>query len=282
MFCIYCRAKLSDDSNFCQKCGSKVSVDHKKSDEKNNNKEKETINQKDIEMLDLLPDEQEQIIQKQKNQINKKNGVDNNEEKAIIIDTKNSIGGGEAIFKKTYLEYNKKRIFYKDIQGISYQPSSLYFSGIPMQQWYSYVVNTPSEKIVISFNSHFHIGEKTNKEAWLKLVEISQKLIEPYIVSSLIEKIFGRGELVTIGEIEFSQQGYSRIKTKLFGKGDRETIYWTDMTTIPKFISGMVVLWKNENGKVKQFSSIDTTIPNAVIIPELVRACYNRASLMKE
>ena len=93
----------------------------------------------------------------------------------------------------------------------------------------------------------------------------------------MIDQIFDRGEPVTIGEIEFSKLGYSRMKTKFFGKGEKETVYWTDTVYIPKFDSGQVVLWKDKDGESQVFSTIPMSTANAVVIPELVKACVNRA-----
>jgi len=122
-----------------------------------------------------------------------------------------------------------------------------------------------------------HIGKKAKQDVWVKLIGLSEGLIEPHIIKRMIDQIFDREEPVTIGGVEFSKQGYSRTKTKLFGKGEKETVYWTDTIYTPKFDSGMVVLWKDKDGSGHQFTTVAMSTPNAVVIPGLVQACINRA-----
>jgi hypothetical protein len=92
-----------------------------------------------------------------------------------------------------------------------------------------------------------------------------------------VDKIFDRGEPVKIGNVEFSKEGYSKTRTKLFGGKETETVLWTDTIYIPKFDSGQVVLWKDKDGKGVLFEQIAMSVDNAVVLPELVQACVNRA-----
>jgi len=198
-------------------------------------------------------------------------------ENSLAIDVPGTFGGGTVLFKNSYLEYNNKRIFYKDASSISYHAQSQSINFIPVSQSFSFMVASPTETISFSFGTTLHIGKKAKQDVWVKLIGLSEGLIEPHIIKRMIDQIFDREEPVTIGGVEFSKQGYSRTKTKLFGKGEKETVYWTDTIYTPKFDSGMVVLWKDKDGSGHQFTTVAMSTPNAVVIPGLVQACINRA-----
>ena len=197
-------------------------------------------------------------------------------ENSLTIKVPGAFGGGTVLFKNTYLEYNNKRIFYKDAKKISYQARSQSINLIPVSQTFSYMVASENETISFSFGTTLHIGKKAMQEVWGKLIGLSEGLIEPHIIKGLVDQIFDRGEIITIGGVEFSKQGYSRTKAKMFGKGEKETVYWTDTIYIPKFSSGMVVLWKDKDGKGQQFTTVAMSTPNAAVMPALVQACYDR------
>ena len=44
---------------------------------------------------------------------------------------------------------------------------------------------------------------------------------------------------------------------------------------IPKMFQGEVILWEEKEGKSTQFTSVPMSTPNAIIIPDLVQACYD-------
>lgn len=214
-------------------------------------------------------------LQSELEQIQK--NITDDAENSLAIDVPGTFGGGMVLFKNSYLEYNNKRIFYKDASSISYHAQSQSINFIPVSQSFSFMVASPTESISFSFGTTLHIGKKAKQEVWGKLIGLSEGLIEPHIIKRMVDQIFDRDELVTIGGVEFSKQGYSRTKTKLFGKSEKETVYWTDTIYIPKFDSGMVVLWKDKDGSGQQFTNVAMSTPNAVVIPALVQACINRA-----
>ncbi len=197
-------------------------------------------------------------------------------ESSLAIDIPGTFGGGTVVFKNTYLEYNNVRMFYKDALSISYHARNQSINFIPVSQSFSYSVASANERISFSFGTTLYIGKKAKQDVWGKLIGLSEALIEPQIIRKITDQIFDRGEPVTIGGIEFSKLGYSRNKTKLFGKSEKETVYWTDTVYIPKFSAGFVVLWKEKDGKSQQFATVAMSTPNAVIIPALVQACYDR------
>ena len=53
-------------------------------------------------------------------------------------------------------------------------------------------------------------------------------------------------------------------------------VSWNETIFIPKMHQGQVILWKDKNGeRVSSLLSIPMSAPNAVVLPELVQACYD-------
>jgi|AntAceMinimDraft_3_1070362.scaffolds.fasta_scaffold01305_3 hypothetical protein len=215
-----------------------------------------------------LRDELEQI---QKN-------VKDDEENAVVIEIPGTFRSATVVFKITYVEYNKKRIFFKDATSYSFDSTatsrSLY--GIPTGTSYVYNWSVISEKETISVSLTASKDESGAKEDWLKLVSLSAVIIEPFIVKKVVEQIFDRGETVKFGEVEFTKKGYSKMKFRLFKENEKLMVYWSDTIYIPKMHQGQVILWEDKNGESSQFASIPMSTPNAVILPALVQACYDR------
>jgi hypothetical protein len=93
------------------------------------------------------------------------------------------------------------------------------------------------------------------------------------IVKRYIEQIFDRGEPIKIGSVEFAKDGYSYIRTKFFGGKVKEFVPFDDNLYVPKFDSGDVIMFKHADGKSAQFTRISMSTDNAVVIPELIKAC---------
>ena len=87
----------------------------------------------------------------------------------------------------------------------------------------------------------------------------------------MVRRIFVNGEAVLISDIEFTQEGYSR--GKMFG--GREHVSWSDPIFVPQFGAGNVTVWKNKNGKGVSFATVPMSTPNAVVLPDLIKACVN-------
>ena len=196
---------------------------------------------------------------------------DKTEDKLEIVIPK-TFGGGTVVFTNDCIEYGSARIPYKDAVSISYHSINHSINFVPTSQSFSYSVASYSGTISFSFSTALYIGHKAKKDVWIKIIAISQKLIEPVIVKKLVDRIFTRGEVINIGGIEFSKDGYSRSKTF----GGKEAVSWDETIYTPKFSSGNVVLWKEKDGKGRRFASISMANSNATILPELVLECYNR------
>jgi hypothetical protein len=198
-------------------------------------------------------------------------------ENSLAIEISGTFSSSTIVFKTNFVEYNKKRIFYKDVTGISFDStatrSTIY--GIPAGTSYVYRLSIISEKETISLSFSASRDESKEKEDWSKLVNWTIGLIEPLVVKRIVDQIFSRGENVKIGDVEFSKQGYSKMKFKLFGENEKLMVNWSDTIYIPKLHQGTVILWKNKDGKSEEFATITMSTPNAVLLPELVQACYD-------
>lgn len=198
-----------------------------------------------------------------------KKNIAEDEENTLTMEIPGALGGGTVIFKPDHLSYGKQKIFYREAISISYQASSFSLNLIPISQSYSYMVASKNERIQFSFGTTLYIGNKTKKEVWAKLAGISQHVIEPHVVEGLVSRIFTSGETVAVGEVMFSRSGYSRSKFL----GGQDSVAWTDTVYVPTFSEGSVVMWKTKNGKSIAFATLSMSTPNAVVLPELVKAC---------
>lgn len=196
-------------------------------------------------------------------------------ENTLVIDVPGTFGGGTVVFKNNYIEYNNNKIFYKDVESMSFHAVNQSVNFIPISQSFSFMIASANNKISFSIGTTLHIGKKEKQEAWAKVAGISMQLLTPIIVKKLADRIFDRDEAVNIGGIEFTKEGYSR--SKFFG--GKETVLWSEKIFIPKMESGVVALWKDKgDGTGSQFATVEMSVPNAVVLPELVQECYNRAS----
>jgi len=206
-----------------------------------------------------------------------KKNINDDAENSLAIEIPGTFRSATIVFKNSFVDYNNKRIFYKDVSSISFDStattSRVY--GVAVSTSYAYRISIVSEKETISISLSASSEESKAKDNWAKLVGLTSSLIAPLIVKRMIDQIFNRGESVKIGEIEFSKQGYSRMKFRFFKEKEKLIVYWTDTIYIPKFHQGQVILWEDKDGKSQQFTTMPMSTPNAVILPELIQACYD-------
>ena len=138
----------------------------------------------------------------------------------------------------------------------------------------SFMVGSDDHTIDISWGTTLYIGNNKKQDVWQKLAGIGAHVILPQIVKKMVRRIFVNGETVRVGAIEFTREGYSR--GKLFG--GREHVPWTDTIYVPQFGAGNVTVWKNKNGKGVSFATVPMSTPNAVVLPDLIKACVNVAT----
>lgn len=204
----------------------------------------------------------EELTQIQKN-------IDDEAASTLTLDIPGTLGGGKVALTNDCMTYDNRKILYKDATRISYHAVSRSVNFIPVSQTYHYMVASPQETIMFSFGTTLYIGNEQKKEVWARLAGVSKEVIEPHIVQKLVERIFSSGGAVRIGDVEFSRDGYHR--SKMFGGQDE--VSWTDTVYVPTFSSGNVILWKAKNGKSATFATVAMSTPNAVVMPELIKAC---------
>ncbi len=175
-------------------------------------------------------------------------------------------------FKRDSVEYRGTILNYNRINGIFYNTVKITINLIPTSQTFKYCIKGEDGKISINFASFFYIGNQKLQDAYLKMIEFAKIYVEPFIVAKIMKEIFEYGKTVKIGSVELSKNGYS--KKKLFG--GREEVLWTDKIYIPQYYEGRVYTYKVKNDKPKVFASLSMQTLNAVVLPMLVQACYNR------
>lgn len=207
----------------------------------------------------------------------RENVVHGGSENSPAVKVPGLFGGFKVFFNDSYIQHKNKKIFHNAITSISFISRLTSINFLPVSQSFSYKVTSPNETISISFGTSFYIGHKAKQNAYGEIIALSDRFILPHLIKKMTDKIFGLGQAVVIGGVEFSNKGYTRTKFKLFGKGDKEIVYWTDKMYTPIFDKGNVILWKDKNGEGKQFTSVMMSEPNAVIMPALVIECMTRA-----
>lgn len=164
-----------------------------------------------------------------------------------------------AEFMPRFVEYERQKIFYKEVTQLSYNGIKSNYSTT-----YYFTVGTDDSQISISFS---------DLETYKKLIWLSSQLIIPIIVKRYVDNIFEKNGVVTIGDIKFSKKGYTRSKFW----GGTDSVFWKETIYIPQFFGGNIVLYKQIDGKPKSFATIQMATRNAVVLPELLKECINRA-----
>ena len=102
--------------------------------------------------------------------------ISDDTDSSLSIEVPGTFGGGTVVFKNSYLEYNNKKIFYKDVTSVSYHAMNQSFNFIPVSQSFSFMVASDKEKISFSFGTTLHIGKKAKQEVG----EIDRLVGRPY------------------------------------------------------------------------------------------------------
>lgn len=188
-------------------------------------------------------------------------------EENIQLDDENTIiftmGGflrkKELIVKNTFIEYNRKKIYYKDVISVSYYANN---------DEYVILITSFNDKMKITF------GNWNNFD---KIVRRVDSLTEPIIVGRLVKLIFEEDKIVSIGKIDFDKTGYH--SSKLFrGK----SVLWEDDLYPAQISQGWAILYENKNNQCKQFAIIPMKEPNAAVIPAFVDSCFKEYHIRKQ
>lgn len=213
-------------------------------------------------------------------------------DKNISEDVDNSLsleipgyGGGTLVFKNNFLVWAGKKVLYKDVSAMVYHSTrhSTSVYGVNVSTRYSYEVAIVTADDRLKFSLSAGSDESPEKETWVKIVGLLSHLVEPLIIRKYLEQIFDRGKTVRIGYVDFTKKGYSYERSKFFGGKVLESVPWDENIYVPKFESGDVVLFKHDATKDEgvQFTRFSMSNDNAVVVPELVKACAQLAIFNK-
>lgn len=196
-------------------------------------------------------------LESDEDKIGKSIEIDN---KSVVSVVKKGIFSTKsAEFKPRYVDYEGKRIYYEEVNWITYNGIRSNYSTT-----YYFTINAGETSISLSFS---------DLQTWRNVIGLSAQLIIPVIVRRYSDIIFEKNGTVTIGELTFNKKGFSR--SKFFGGID--SVDWKETIYIPVFASGNIYVYKSRDGKQTVFSTMAMTTPNAVILPELLKECVNRA-----
>lgn len=209
------------------------------------------------------------LIEADLNQIRKT--IASIETDAISIDIPFATGAGTIVFRPNHVAYGAKKIFYKDMTRVAYNAMMRSMNLIPYSQSYRFMVASSEQTIDISWGTALYIGNEKKQNVWAQLANMATHLVVPRIVENMTHTIFVAEKSVSIGNLLFTKDGYSR--GKMFGK--RELVPWTEKIYAPSISAGNVMVWMNRNDTRSLFASIPMSTANAVVIPELVTACVD-------
>jgi len=128
--------------------------------------------------------------------------VKKNEKGFLKLDISGTFSGGDLTFYNTFLNYNGTKIFYRDIDWVSYIATSHSINGIPTGTTYKFELTSKDDSISLS----------PGEEEWNQLIGISKQIIEPILIQKIVRKIFEENVTYNIGGIMINKKGYTRDK----------------------------------------------------------------------
>ncbi len=199
----------------------------------------------------------------------KKNAKDD-EKNALVVEIPRFWNNENITFKNNFMEYGRKKMYYHDVQAISYHGVTNTTYGVKTSSKYSFIIVSSNDEITFSFSN--------DENLWGRLINIVEHFIEPLIVQKLAKLIFEKETVINIGDVSFDKEGYHRSKFW----GGVESVFWSDTIYIPLFQQGKVLLLKQKDGGSALFSSISMEVSNAVVLPALLKACVVEYNLRNQ
>ena len=185
------------------------------------------------------------------------------------------IRGKTIEFSDSFVEstgYGGRRIYYRDVIGLSYYSISRYMNFVPMEQSFYIVIKDNNTDIDIKLTGSLYVGHKDNKKIFYEIIYIIEKIIKPFLFLNLLKELSGKGRVV-VGKIELTNDGLSL--DKFFG--GTKCLSLNDYGFC-KIEQGFVYIYKKlplKDESYKLFSSIALREINAVILPEMLEYLKN-------
>lgn len=190
-------------------------------------------------------------------------------DQVTLITIPDSLSHFNLVVKRDFLEFQGRRIRYRDALGVSYQ-----VTRHSTDTAYAFNLRSENEEINIGYSSFFSDGNDEKSELFYQLANLSHMLIEPIMIKKIMHCIFDLDEGFQIGNIMFSSKGFSRIADW----GVPRMIEWADAVYKAHFDSGDVCLFEDSNGNSIIFERVPLSTYNAVFIPTLIEECVLRAA----
>ena len=173
------------------------------------------------------------------------------DEDTLVIDI-GSKRRNRLIVRDTFMEYKKSRIYYEDASSILYYMSE----GRIMFR-------------LASQTDSIRVG--LDEPSWDELVGNVWESAIPPLIANLVRLVFEGKDGMHVGNVRFDRTGYHDSKRP---RSDG-SVLWEDEVYAPQLKGGKFILYADKNGSPEHFASIPVEEPNAIIIPELVKACYD-------
>ena len=170
-------------------------------------------------------------------------------------------------FSHSFVERAERRIYYKDIIGLSYHSVKQSVNFIPMTQSYYFVIQSSNERIDINFSSSV-LNNKKKETLFTQLIYIAENIIKPHLFLNLLNQLKNETN-ISIGSITITTDG---LYKKRFLR-DPEFLPLQDYE-LCKIEEGRMTVYRKDYEKedyYRQFCSIPLSEMNAVILPEIAQ-----------
>lgn len=182
--------------------------------------------------------------------------IERDDDNAFVLET-GLIRKKTLVVKEAFIAYGKSKIYYNDASSIlCYRTNSNYIFGI----------TSTRDRIYLKLN---------REPNWAAIVNRVWPLATPHIVDNIAKKIFEKDISIRIGNARFDKDGYHRSRTL---RSD-ESVLWSGTVYTPDHVGTGVMLYKAKKNMKKRFAIVSVQEPNALIIPELVKACMREFHL---
>ena len=160
----------------------------------------------------------------------------------------------ELTIKNDSIQYHNTKIFFNDVLSLAIPGGG--------DKKFFISIKSNKDKMKIPFDH--------NTDQLLGVLQRIGPTLDPIIVDKLVRSIFEDNQTVTIGKVDFDKNGYHT--SKIF---KRKSVLWNDDIYPAENIQGTNFLFEKKDDMRREFATVHLKEPNAYVIPELVKACWN-------